>query len=425
MTSRNARRRRARARATGAGTSRTAPVAKASAPTVQADSKLRQSGMDRLVHVDSIQKFAAGETVADIRVEPNQLSRLSHFASIFQRIKYLKLRFEVRSQVSTSASGGYVAAFIRDSSENAISLNGLIAQAGSQTLNWWQSADVTIPSSPDLFYTTLDWANGDWRMVSPGRFVVICDGKATVEGSLSINIHWSVELSEASLEEQEQGPTHELVLEDHYTWYFPSNEQTLDVALMDCRGRHYTTADDLHVEVGTIWELPRPQVFGFYGWPSTDSQPNWYAPFQVTHMVVGDRSDNGCVFPAVLYHGKGDVKPVIELIKNKNVGTGVMDDKDPVWVGELVALKPGDVLREVDSQGQPYNSQSMFRGRRRDPGGLALRPAWTHLKSPGKKGEAEKNATPTPEGGRSKRSVDETDDPIVADLRRLPTYSQL
>jgi len=124
--------------------------------------------------------------------------RLKLCASMFERVRYKQLAFEVVSKAPTSLGGGYVAAFIPDPDlSHAPSVGSAAASPGAVSKKWYESSIVRARVPQQLLYTS----NGtDKRLSVPGVFVVYVDGPPNGAVSITINVHWSVELSVPSIE---------------------------------------------------------------------------------------------------------------------------------------------------------------------------------------------------------------------------------
>lgn len=125
-------------------------------------------------------------------------------------MKWHRLVFRVVPQVSTAASGGYVAAFFPDPTDRISStqhgLSKMTSQMGARTCKWWETANVVPKLGRDLLYTS--FTPEEPRLGSPGKFVLACDSVSTQSGGLTVYVDWDVELSIPSLEgaaEEESG----------------------------------------------------------------------------------------------------------------------------------------------------------------------------------------------------------------------------
>lgn len=75
---------------------------------------------------------------------------------------------------------------------------------GSVATKWWQSTAVTATPPSRLFYTS---EGTEIREFSPGRLVMLVDGRATQQGTYTIYAEWTAELSGAGLESSSQVKT--------------------------------------------------------------------------------------------------------------------------------------------------------------------------------------------------------------------------
>lgn len=174
-----------------------APLATTESVRGQQSDVARMSGVDRVFHGPVTSSMPSASVVCDLLITPGLFRRLSVVSRAYQKIRYLRLRFRVEPQVSTTTSGGYVVAFVRDPADDVRDINNLTSQQGSMTTKWWQSSSVTASVSGRDFYTS---DSVEVREYSPGRLVVMVDGPATQAGSVTIFAEWSVTLSMATLE---------------------------------------------------------------------------------------------------------------------------------------------------------------------------------------------------------------------------------
>lgn len=120
----------------------------------------------------------------------------------------------VQPQVSSLTGGGYVAAFVKDPADTIGTIAALTSQVGSVTTKWWQSANVEASLLSKELFTS---EGTEVREFSPGRFVLMSDGAPTQTGNVTVFAQWSVQLSQASLENPKQMPNIKTVLVDVYT----------------------------------------------------------------------------------------------------------------------------------------------------------------------------------------------------------------
>lgn len=175
------------------------------------------SGVDRLQHVGDVSIIKPGVVFLDLLIVPGDFERLKHVAKSFQKIRYNMLRFRIEPQISTTTSGGYVAAFIRDPADvppkNKI-LNYLTSQQGSVTTKWWQATVIQVPIAKKEYYTS---QGVEVRDYSPGKIMIAADGQATQAGSLTVFVEWNVTLTQAGLENDIEVVKEYAALRDMYT----------------------------------------------------------------------------------------------------------------------------------------------------------------------------------------------------------------
>lgn len=136
-------------------------------------------------------------------VVPGLFPRLAKVASTFQRIRYNKLVLRIVPQVSTTASGGYVCAFVADPAdeipEGEQSVSHLISQRGSVANKWWQNSTYPITLPQQWYYTS---RGVDVREYSPGSINVVSTGESSQPGSLIVYAEWNVSLMTPTIERE-------------------------------------------------------------------------------------------------------------------------------------------------------------------------------------------------------------------------------
>lgn len=172
------------------------------------------SGVDRVFHGTISADKRSGSVVCDLLVTPGLFKRLAVVARAYQKVRYLSLRFRIEPQVSTTTSGGYVAAFIRDPTDDVKDIDVLTSQQGSMTTKWWQSSVIPAQIPQRDFFTS---DSVEVREYSPGRLLMMVDGAATQAGSVTIFAEWSVRLSLAGLEKPGTVSKDIVALDDWWT----------------------------------------------------------------------------------------------------------------------------------------------------------------------------------------------------------------
>lgn len=218
------------------------------------------TGTDRLFHVPDVSSFSDGKVELEEVITPTSFKRLDTVASAFQRIRYRTLRFEIIPSVSTATSGGYVACFMKDATDHVsggeAGLQKMTAQKGAITSKWWESAEVLAVKMPDLYYTSAVASETGSRWSSPGRFVLACDGRATQKGSLTVYAHWTVELSEPSLENAGDGVDDTLVTLE-YPLYTQGGSDNIYSRVGENEKDNKANASyvDMQTRPGTVYKL--------------------------------------------------------------------------------------------------------------------------------------------------------------------------
>lgn len=179
------------------------------------------SGVDRIAHVENVAQFTHGQVVMDELLSASSFARLARVAGAYQKIRYRKLVFRVVPMLATTVSGGYVAAFVRDPADMAPAgplalLNWITSQQGSVTTKWWQTAELVCPVGDRTYYTS---SSEEVREYSPGRLVVVADGRSSAAGAMTVFADWHVSLEHASLEAavSPTRPDHTTVLRNIWT----------------------------------------------------------------------------------------------------------------------------------------------------------------------------------------------------------------
>uniref|UniRef100_A0AAT9JA32 Capsid protein n=1 Tax=Reticulitermes flavipes permutotetra-like virus 1 TaxID=3133507 RepID=A0AAT9JA32_9VIRU len=193
---------RNRVRKGGGGRPEEAPVSRNVKVHSAQQRSLRLTGSDRILFVENIALINARSIVASVPVVPGIFSRLKEVASVFHRIKYVRLMFKVVPQMGTATSGGYMLGFVKDVTEEIPDgedgLRALFAQEGTVAASDWQPSTLRVAKLPDLYYT--EWNDSEPRWSSPGKLVLATDGKATIAGSVSVYCDYTVTLHEPEAE---------------------------------------------------------------------------------------------------------------------------------------------------------------------------------------------------------------------------------
>lgn len=169
----------------------------------------RQRGTDLLENMSiTNQTYPTGDVVLSASVTAQSTRRLKDLASTFQRIKWHRLVFTVEGAFPTTTGGGYIAAFVRDPTDQPPAdglerLRWVAARSCMVDCKWYDCGRVIVPQTPDLQYTSHD-AQDDPRWWSPGTLYIISKGGPGQPGSLTIKMDWDITLSMPSSEKQEE-----------------------------------------------------------------------------------------------------------------------------------------------------------------------------------------------------------------------------
>lgn len=161
----------------------------------------RLSGTDILTKIDDISGYVYGSEIFSELIVPGLFPRLALVARTFQKVIYHKITVRIVPQISTTTSGGYVAAFVADPADDTPQgdalVSHLISQRASQAQKWWQNSVINIPLTNTMYFTS---RGVDVREYSPGKFLIASTGKPSQVGSLVVYVDWDVSLSVATLE---------------------------------------------------------------------------------------------------------------------------------------------------------------------------------------------------------------------------------
>lgn len=167
----------------------------------QTRSLQQHSNTDRLAHVVVPAHASRGSEIYSQVITPSIAARLRTQASLFQKVEYAKLRFEIQTQAPTTVSGGYVVAFLHDPEMDVgtgePALRSLTAVQNTTTSKFWQSSVFNLQTTKQQYYTL---SGSDIRLFSPGRLVVMVDGEPNSEVSITILMHWTVKFSRPALQ---------------------------------------------------------------------------------------------------------------------------------------------------------------------------------------------------------------------------------
>lgn len=196
-----------------------------------------QSGSDNLFlrGYDTAQIIPMGEAIVSAVVTAHATSRLSKLSTAFQRIKWQALTFSIEGAFPSIAGGGYVACFVRDPSDvppqdPAEAVRWAMAQECCADAKWYDNVVVRVPASPDLLYTS---EARELRLSSPGRLFVISKAGPNQPGSLTVNMNWSVVLSEPTIDSETQEVSVPIATQDYYLAWDGAHDRWLSTVKDD------------------------------------------------------------------------------------------------------------------------------------------------------------------------------------------------
>lgn len=159
-------------------------------------------GCDRLVSLQLEQSATAlGAIILDVLAEASMSKRLQTLSQAFERITFLSLTYRVTPKAASIITGGYVAGFVPDPEDSISTVESLLATQGAQSGHWWETREVRPRLERKQLFTH---QGNEVRLRSPGRFVLISDGASTGSLPLSVDVEWTVELSQPSFEDHKE-----------------------------------------------------------------------------------------------------------------------------------------------------------------------------------------------------------------------------
>lgn len=152
------------------------------------------TGEDRL-GIYSVSKGTG--TFTSVPIVPGASVRLASICKAYQRVKWLSVSVTVTPQAPMTVAGGYVAGFIMDPDDTAVTAEQLSAAQNSLTRKWFESCTVRMPPKPDLLYTS---TSEEPRFSSPGSFWMISEGTPSQDIYVVMTLRWKVHLTTPTVE---------------------------------------------------------------------------------------------------------------------------------------------------------------------------------------------------------------------------------
>lgn len=220
-------------------------------------------------------------------------ARLATLSRAYQRIRWNSLRFTIEGAFPTTAGGGYVTCFVRDPTDMPPSdpreaVRWAMAQQHSSDNKWYDSTGLSVGRSPGLLYTSI----GDGlRFSSPGTFYIISKGGPAQVGSLTVNFHWNVTLSEPTIERTHDES--EITLRDDYVLPFdpPSGPLLLSKVVTPAPDPHDYVVEAIHTSDLAVGKLASGTYLGLASPKPITGQYNTgnaYVPLYVSGFVVNE-----------------------------------------------------------------------------------------------------------------------------------------
>lgn len=151
-------------------------------------------GEDR-IHVGDFLKDKL--SIHHFEVNASQSIRLANLAKAYQRIRWDMVQVIVTPQVSVTTNGGYVAGFVMDPDDRAVTARQLSSVQGSQTKKFYETCVLKMPPKRELLYTS---GGTDARLSTPAIFWMITEGYPSVNVPVVFTMKWRVTLSEPTVE---------------------------------------------------------------------------------------------------------------------------------------------------------------------------------------------------------------------------------
>ena len=161
-----------------------------------------EDGYEEILHLDNVGNLPRGSIVFNFELNGFCSPRMSNFARNFQKVVYEDVSFEVITEASTACTGSYIAAFVRDASDNippGSVIDYLSNTKGNILKKWWESNKFVRASdiSRVEYYTS---PGEDPRIYSPGRFVLAVNTPPDQRAPLTVKFHWKVKFLDPSQE---------------------------------------------------------------------------------------------------------------------------------------------------------------------------------------------------------------------------------
>lgn len=160
-------------------------------------SEIVVSGEDRLAAIDITTNTAV---IKEFPVDASFSPRLTLLARTYQRIQWLALDVNITAYASTMTTGGYIAGFVMDPEDRAVTSKQLATSPGTMIRKHYESSNVVMPKVATLFYTS---GGNEPRFVSPGSFWYIVDGLPSSNIKVVLTARWKVRLSRPFIEGSE------------------------------------------------------------------------------------------------------------------------------------------------------------------------------------------------------------------------------
>lgn len=271
--------------------------------------------------------LTSGGVIFDVIFTPDACPRLSRIATLYQRVQYHQIRFDLIMQNPTTARGGYIAGFIADPAETQVTVAALMSNKNSVMAPWYQSSTIVAEfRRADVFYTDPEVA-GSPRWYSPGTFWALVDNAPADSISAVLTVTWDATFSVPTAEKAPGVPKEIRAL----------------VNLWSQKGTAYLRSESGQQNAATDSFDPPPPKKSIYRLPF---------PISIEYKEGG--GDTGSWPMHFLYMEKPDGDPLwYPRYRNQSLVNTAIAGTQVVWqsdVQEALLLPSGTVLTLSDEQ---------------------------------------------------------------------------
>lgn len=169
--------------------------------------RLRLQGCDLILNeqVASNKSYTEGEKILDVNLDPMIIPRLAAIGGTFQRARFHSYRVHVMPQFTTAATGGYIAALIKDPDDatptGAGAVNALTSNKPNKIGKFYQPTTLvyqTKKGDVPLYISGDQTSENRWRF--PAKLVILATGGGpSIAGSFMVKVEWDVEFLDPTM----------------------------------------------------------------------------------------------------------------------------------------------------------------------------------------------------------------------------------